>query len=183
MPTPPGRFAIRPVLRARSAAWLLLVANVSACSSDGSSASGGKPEAGASRVEYPLDPCPLLGTPDFLLLTPSDQVQTAESHNVGSKSFSPECHYQLTGQATGGSDAASSLYIDPAADFDMQKSIFKGEAVSGLGKAAWKGDVGGLGNMTVGVLTDQWSFRVDGTYEYDYDDLTILASNVAARLK
>jgi hypothetical protein len=182
MPPLPGRSVVRPALHvAGTAAWLLLVASVCACSSDGSSASG-KPEAGA-RVEYPGDPCPLLGTADYLLLSPSDQVFTAEAHNVGSKVFSPECHYQLSGEATGGSDAASSLFIDPAADFDMQKTIFKGEALSGLGKAAWKGDDGGLGNKTIGVLVDQWSFRVDGTYEYDYDDLTILASKVAARLK
>lgn len=157
---------------------------VSACGDDsGASAStDGGTSSAASGGEWPGDPCALLTDTDFATLSTPVTISKTDPHNVGSAQFSPECHFYLK-HADGTGSATMAVFVDKASDYALQKSIFHGVKVAGIGRDAWQGDADGQGNSTVGVLVDAWSFRVDSTYEYKYADLTILAKAVAPRLK
>ncbi len=135
---------------------------------------------GASGAYWSGDPCSLLTNGDFATLSTPMTIASTDAHNVGSTSFSPECHFNLQGN---GSSAAVAVFVDKASDFDLQKLVFQGTALAGLGKNAWQGDAGGQGNSTIDVLLAQWSYRVDSTYEYKYPDLKVLAAAIAGRLK
>jgi hypothetical protein len=147
---------------------------------DAGASNGSAGTSGGGGGYFAGDPCALLTDADFAKLSMPMTIGSTDPHNVGSKTFSPECHFSLQGN---GSSATVAVYVDKVGDFDLQKLVFHGVALSGLGKNAWQGDAAGKGNSTIGVLLDKWSFRVDSTYEYKYDDLKILASAVAARLK
>jgi len=163
-------------------AGLLIVSALSGCSSSGGASAitdAGISDASAAPA-WSGDPCALLTNEDFGKVTPMFMLASSDSNNVGSTMFSPECHFSLQGD---GSSAAVGLFIDKTSDFALQKSIFHGTAVKGLGQDAWQGDAGGQGNSTIDVLLAKYSFRVDATYELEYDDLTVLAERIAARLK
>jgi len=166
----------------------LLIINASTgCASDNADSAAGS-DAGAGGLvvggdkgkPWPGDPCTLLSNADFAMLTPLMTISSAEPHNLKHPTFSPDCRFYLNGD---GNSAAVGLFVDLAGDYDLQKSIFKGKAVSGIGKSAWSAEAGAPGNATVDVLLDAWSFRVDSTYEFELDDLTILAKAIATRLK
>ena len=150
-------------------------------SSGGDTAGSGSAGTGASGgSEWSGDPCTLLADSDFGALNKGWTLSGTDGHNVGSSTFSPECHFSLHGDGT---SAAVAVFVDKASDFQTQKTLFKGEAVSGVGKDAWRGNDGGKGNSTVGVLLANFSFRVDSTYELSYDDLVTLAKAIAPRIK
>jgi hypothetical protein len=163
---------------------LALLTSAACTSVTGSPVSGGTDGGGdggpAGTASWSGDPCSLLGDADFAKLSTVRSIGSKDSNNVGSTMFSPECHFSLQGN---GSSAAVGVFVDKTSDFALQKSIFQGTAVTGLGKGAWRGNAGGQGNSTIDVLLDKRSFRVDATYEYSYADLTILATAIAGRLQ
>jgi len=164
-----------------SALLITSLATFVACSTGPSQTepNGLGPDASAGS-EWPGDPCGLLVNDDFTSLTNNYTQSSSESYNLGSATFSPECHFSLQGN---GSSAEVGVFVDRTSDYELQKSVFQGTPVSSLGLSAWQGDAGGKGNSTIGVLLENWSFRVDATYEYGYPDLMSLATAIAARLK
>ncbi|HET9929111.1 MAG TPA: hypothetical protein VFQ35_00420 [Polyangiaceae bacterium] len=153
---------------------------VAACSSGDSGSNGGGDSTGKSEAQWPGDPCTLLTSADFAGLPGSPTISKSEAHDLMSQQFSPTCYFYVKGDTV--SDTLH-LAVDPEADFDLQQTLFKAQPVSGIGKAAWHGNNGGVGNLTVGVLVDGYSFRIDSTSEYEYPELDVLAKLIAPRIK
>lgn len=167
-----------------------LIAILAACSSgsSGSKASDGPAKGGDSTTSptglfggeskakaWKGDPCSLLTASDFSNLSGSPALL---STHANPNAISPDCEFQLQGSG------AVHVFVDARDDFDMNKGIFNGKDISGIGSAAWRGNHGGQANDTIGVQLANLSYRVDSTYELakNKDDLVTLAKAVEAHL-
>ena len=188
---PPTRFRIRAIVPA-----LALVVSVAACSSG---SSGTKPSSGATDTggstssptaitggtkakQWKGDPCSLLTAADLSGLSATWDITSTHANPVAGAN--PECEFQLQGTgANTGFSASFHISVDPSDQFTLNKSLFHGTKVSGIGSDAWRGDRDGQANDTIGVQLADVSFRIDAISGLkNKDDLTALAKAVAAHL-
>jgi|GEM_PF-6624884 hypothetical protein len=187
----PTRFRIRAIVPA-----LALVVSVAACSSGssgtktssntdtgGSTSSPTSITGGTKAKQWTGDPCSLLTASDLSGLSATWDIASTHANPVAGAN--PECEYQLQGSGTNdGFHASVHVSVDPRDEFTLNKSLFHGTKVSGIGSDAWRGDRDGQANDTIGVQLADLSFRIDAISGLDKnkDDLVALAKAVAARL-
>lgn len=189
---PPTCFRIRAIVPV-----LALVVGFAACSSGssgtktssdatdtgGSTSSPTAITGGTKAKQWTGDPCSLLTASDLSGLSATWDIASTHANPVAGAN--PECEYQLQGSgANDGFHASVHIMVDPRDQFTLNKSIFHGTKVSGIGSDAWRGDRDGQANDTIGVQLADVSFRIDAISGLDTnpDDLVTLAKAVAGHL-